>query len=171
MQQLRRGLPDHVDGVVRLLRGEPSEPPCKCCNGGPHVFGERIEIEPMPSIFAGLQIKSVADWLGDYLSRYRFALEGQRVRVKIEVVDEERDARIARALERLDLDERAAAHYPPAVDDGVHTLPAVGMSTVDCRVCEKPLPLGVGRYNLPGAASVPDLLSQRRMARADSARG
>ena len=130
-------LPDHIEGVVQLHRSEPSVPPCRCCRGGPHVYSESIFVEPMPSIFAGLKIKSVADWLRDYLSRNRFELEGQRVRIKIEIVDDERDARIERALERLELDERAAAHYPPALVD-----------EKPCAACGLPFP-DLARHEVP----------------------
>lgn len=67
----------------------------------------------------GYVTEAVEDWLHEVLYRNQ-DLDGKRVRIRLEVVDDEYDARVARALERLDLDERAAAHYPPAFDEHAH---------------------------------------------------
>lgn len=76
-----------VEGVVRFMRSKRDrggEPPCRCCDGGPHIFARGIDCEPEPSIFKPLKKTKPDDWL--YEALFRDDLEGRRVRVTMEVL-------------------------------------------------------------------------------------
>jgi hypothetical protein len=72
-----------IDGVVVFHRSESSD--CICCEGN-HIYGREIKIEPYPSIFQGLNVENVRDFISESLCTME-GIEGKKVRVTIEVVE------------------------------------------------------------------------------------
>jgi len=86
----REALRASVEGTVRYLRSEPrpAGDACKCCGAGGHIFGARLEVDPgTPGLYRGETVEQVSRWLDSVLWGFR-ALEGRRVRLTIEAIEE-----------------------------------------------------------------------------------
>lgn len=71
-----------IEGEVVFHRSERDE--CKCCDGN-HVYGRTIIVEQRPSIYPGLQMDSVRDFINECLVTIP-EIEGKKVRISIEVI-------------------------------------------------------------------------------------
>lgn len=77
------GVSKSITGVVKFNRSKSSD--CVCCDG-PHIYGRDIKIKKRPSIFQGLKVKSVEDWLHEQLFLIE-GIENKKVRITIEIVE------------------------------------------------------------------------------------
>lgn len=82
--------PAVLEGIVRFHRGSgPNADACHCCDG-PHIYGYRVEVEPFPVPATGLEGCHTNQWLDGWLSSHRRdGIEGKRVRLSIEVIEDD----------------------------------------------------------------------------------
>jgi hypothetical protein len=78
---------ESVEGLVILGRSDPESEKCLCCSGEPHIYMVLVDISPWQSVY-GSHRKQLQDWISDFLSARKLELEGKRVRVTIEVLED-----------------------------------------------------------------------------------
>jgi hypothetical protein len=89
IREVTLGTKDSVEGVVYCMRSEPKDPPCGCCGGMPHFYGVGVKIEPQKSnYYTAFTNKSIEDFLHEFVAIRKNEIEGKRVRVTIEVLED-----------------------------------------------------------------------------------
>jgi hypothetical protein len=76
-----------IVGQVKAFRDAPEERKCACCENGRHIYGIRIDV-PVLKDKQGIFYSSVEDYLGDWLHANRASLDGKKVRIVAEVIQE-----------------------------------------------------------------------------------
>lgn len=74
---------NYIEGKVIFQRSDSDK--CVCCDGN-HIFSRGIEIEPYPSVYRGLNVETVSDFIHETISTTK-NIENKKVRISIEVLD------------------------------------------------------------------------------------
>ncbi len=78
---------ESIEGVAVIRRGEEGELICTCCNGQPHVYGASLDLQGW-HIRGIKHMSQIDDWVHQYLHDRKYSINGKRIRVTIEMLDD-----------------------------------------------------------------------------------